>query len=80
LPICCCRFTCLPTPTEKRIGTNLDLREEVDAAVEEALRGADVAALPDADPYGTCAISCCNYKEALQVWTTRRPLWARSSR
>ena len=43
------------------------VQEEVDRQVEEAIRGLRFEELPGGEEYGRCAISCCDYREALQV-------------
>lgn len=55
----------------KRVGQNLDLVEETEAAVAAKVRQLEgaghLAALPALDDVGCCAISCLDYREALQV-------------
>ncbi len=67
-PGCPCPGPCRKS-LAKRVEQNLDLEQEVEAEVEAAVAALEpqLAALPEGLEYGSCAISCCTYKEALQV-------------
>lgn len=64
--VCSCR-----KGLAKRVGQNLDLVEQTQAAVAVAVEQLEasgrLAALPALDDVGCCAISCMDYREALQV-------------
>ncbi|KAL4430698.1 hypothetical protein ABPG75_005954 [Micractinium tetrahymenae] len=55
----------------KRVGQNPDLAEETEAAVAAAVQRLEaagrLAALPALEDVGCCAISCMDYREALQA-------------